>query len=566
MHPMSTTPFRPHQRKPADRAMPAAWVGVGMLALLLLTVAVRMADPIGWLGSDDSSYYNAAEHVLAGETIQRIHHHSARSTMVVPIVASISLLGSSKTAVILPTALCSVLGVILVAVLGRLLWGWWEGLLAATVISVLPYYRVLSTVAYPDVHACFWICGAVVLALLAVRRGRGAWAALGWLAAGAAVGIAGSAKIFALITAGTILLIGWLSAGPRLRDRLRAFGLVGAGLVAACAADGLFYLWAADDFWFKVHALQATQSASRFFPHDRYYEAATLGELVRQRLTMLFDPARSGWGWAGAIFWPAALLACVHRNGRVLAFWAATSYLLVAFVPVSFKSGWHPYPQFDGRHALLAAIPFALCLGFAIRWSTRVVRRPIVAQCLLSAAAVVIVLASYARPNDLNGFRYRPTAQLARGIERIIAMEAWDDREVFMSPSMYKRYHILFPATLRERLRVATDARARDWWRYAAVNIEARQKPLPKPGHAYLLVTPRQLRGEAEFWDYGVPLPAVDLVAWQSVPPSIQLSRLPDKSVTAVPPGAPRGKPLLILLSGMSNRARLTGRNGPADR
>ncbi len=537
-------------------------IALAFAAMLTLTVAVRMADPTGWLGSDDSSYFNAAEHVLDGQTIRRVHHHSARSTMVLPIVASVALLGSTPAAVILPTLIASVLCVIVVALIGRLLWGWREGLLAATIIAVLPYFRVLSTAAFPDVHACLWTASAVAFGLTAVRAERRRWRRAGWVGAGMAVGIACSAKIFAVITGGTVVMIACLYAGRTGRERATAVILIAIGAAAALVADGLFYAWAADDFWFKLHALRSTQQAGRFFPEVGYYEADAFGQLVWQRLTLLFDPARSGWGWVGFLFWPAAVAACVNRWGRVMLFWAASFYFLVAFVPVSATERWHPYPQFDGRHALPAAIPLALCLACLIGGVARHLRRPGWTNGLVVATAMALVLVSYARPNDLNGFRYRATAQLARGVQQIVDIESWDnDREVFMSPSMYKRFHILFPPSLRPRLRVAADEDARDWWRHAALRIEDRCRPLPRPGRAYLLATPRQLRGEPEFWDYGVALPRDALKPWQATPPRITLSRFADKSVRPVPPSAEEGTPVLLLLSGPVTPPTLAGRD-----
>ena len=114
-------------------------------ALLVLTIGLRVADPTGWLGSDDASYYSAAEHILAGEPIQRLHHHFARMAVILPVAASLSVFGDSAIAVALPMYIASTLCVVLVVVLGRLVWGWWEGLCAATVVSVLPYFHVLST-------------------------------------------------------------------------------------------------------------------------------------------------------------------------------------------------------------------------------------------------------------------------------------------------------------------------------------------------------------------------------------------------------------------------------------
>ena len=43
------------------RGLTPAWVVTWFAVLLLVTVVVRIADPTGWLGADDSAYYSAAE-------------------------------------------------------------------------------------------------------------------------------------------------------------------------------------------------------------------------------------------------------------------------------------------------------------------------------------------------------------------------------------------------------------------------------------------------------------------------------------------------------------------------
>jgi hypothetical protein len=90
------------------------WAGAWLLCLLTVTVAVRVVDPTGWLGSDDASYYSAAEHVLSGAPIQRLHHHYARAAVVIPVAASVAIFGHNAEAVALPMLLASVLCVILI--------------------------------------------------------------------------------------------------------------------------------------------------------------------------------------------------------------------------------------------------------------------------------------------------------------------------------------------------------------------------------------------------------------------------------------------------------------------
>ena len=155
-----TTPQRPAFVSDASCALHVAgtrpviprWGALWFATLLALTITTRLAEPTGWLGSDDAAYYSAAEHVLAGTPITRLHHHYARMTIILPIAASVALFGHTTWAVALPMLFASIICVILVVILGRVVWDWWEGLLAGTIVSLLPYFRILSTTEIGRAH------------------------------------------------------------------------------------------------------------------------------------------------------------------------------------------------------------------------------------------------------------------------------------------------------------------------------------------------------------------------------------------------------------------------------
>ena len=540
------------ERNPRTRPRPAKWVVAWFAVLMLVTIVVRVVDPTGWLGSDDASYYSAAEYILTGEPIQRVHHHYARMTVVASVAASMWLFGENVTAVILPTAIASILCVALVAILGRLVWGWWEGLCAATIVSVLPFFRILSTAAFPDVHACLWATLAVLLALALRRVERGSWRTILGVACGVALGLAASAKIFSITAGlGVFLIICQAAIDGARRHRASALLAVAVGGLAALLLEGMFYAWAADDFWFHFHALRQVQTETQHFPQAGVHQAAALGQLLWDRMTMALHPSLSGWGKIGMLFLPAAaIVLVVNRRGRPLAAWALFTYLVVAFMPVSFNNGPQPFPNFHGRHILTTCIPFALCLAWLIHRAAGLVLQPVWIRSTWPAFFAGIVVLCLATDTANSGFRDRPTQRICRAIERMIASDAFgDDGEIFMTPGMYWRYRILFPPDLQFRLRVSTAEDAPDWWRHACVDIASRFSPLPPPHRAYLLTTLSQLAGQPEFWDYGVGLPISGLAAWQDVTPVISISRLEDKTVAPTPAGSPRGRPLLVLLT-----------------
>ncbi len=536
--------------EPRGRYDPGWWVGLWFFALISVATALRLIDPTGWLGSDDSAYYNAAEQVLSGQTMTRVHHHNARMAVILPIAASIRLLGASPFTIVLPTFIASLLCVSLVAVLGRMLWGWWEGLLAATVVAFLPYFHVLSMVAYPDVHACLWSTLALVLGVAGLRADRWSWRITAGIGCGIAVGMAASAKLFAL---GVLVPIGYatLRVSNMTRwGRVSVTSCIALGGGVFLVAHGLFYLRVADDFWYKLHAVHSVQGATTFFPHQGYFGAASLSQLVYDRLTYLFHVRLSGWGLLGALFWPVLLTACFEgRTGRMLVSWALATFLLVAFVPAGAGDHYQPPPIFDGRNILTATIPFALCLGWLLRsllsaslgraWLPRV----------WPGLAAALLAVSFYNPRELHEFRWRRTQRLAQAVTQVVERTAWDDhRPIFMPASFYLRYRVLFPERLRDRLRVAVDEYALDWWRDAAVDIDKRCETLAPPGDAYLLVTPNQLLGRAESFDYGVFLPREPLVAWRRMKPQLCIVRLTSGDVVPQQAEAKEVEPLLWLL------------------
>ncbi len=538
------------------RLVPPTWVIAWLAALLALAGGVRVADPTGWLASDDAAYYSAAEHLLTGQPIQRLHHQYARMGVIVPVAVSVGLFGETPEAVALPMLIASMLCIILVALLGRVVWGWWEGLLAATIVSVVPYFRILSTTAFPDVHVCLWATAAVLLAVIAVRRATGRNARILFIASGFALGLAVGTKLFAAPVVIGLAVIIWSRGGrpvegyPHarhtggqaasgtlhgwpLRRRAAAAALIACGVATYFLVEGLFFSWAADDFFFNLHAQQRAQAmASTLLPDG---DAARLGfaAMAWDRLTLLLHPAQSGWGSLGVAFWIVVPVVFVFsRSGRHLACWAAAVYLVLALAPVSFKDGIQPNPLFHGRHILPACIPFALCLAWASRRTLALALQPVwINRCWPIAMAAVLVLAQTDR-HHMNGFRDRPTGRVGRAISQLIATTDWDDgSEIFMTPSSYWRYRILFPNDLRSRLRVATDDDAPDWWRTVNVDIASRWQPLPTPAEAYLIATPLQLAGGTEHWDYEVGLPEDGLEAWRQARPVSVVSWFADKSI-----------------------------------
>jgi len=307
-----------------ERSLPAwviPWFGLVIAAFSFLT----LSEPTGWLGSDDAGYYAAAEYIASGETITRAHHHYSRLAVSLPIALSISIFGHHTWAVILPTFLCAVACLIVVALLGRVLWGWAEGLLAATLMLAIPYFTTLSTAAYPDVIACFWCTLSMYLALRSARTINSKTATILGILSGLMFAIALSSKILVAPMLAAVLYVACLDrSAPKWRLWTPGAAVligVGVGLVIESA----IFAVVADDALFRWRSLLATHANTS--PVATGSEKGILtGQVILDRLLMPARRGLSGWGWIGLTFWPVLLIAgLVNRKARPLALGARCS-------------------------------------------------------------------------------------------------------------------------------------------------------------------------------------------------------------------------------------------------
>jgi len=241
----------------------------------------------------------------------------------------------------------------------------------------------------------------------------------------------------------------------------------------------------------------------------------------------------------------------LQKNKRIVALWGIAVYLLIAFLPISFKNGIHPYPHFHGRHILVAAIPFTLCTAWLLYCVLRFTIRPAWIQRGWPVMMIVVFAFMYNTTQDVSGFRYRQTARIGQAISQAIQNGSLDEsRDIFMTPSMYWRYRVLFPPAHQSCLRVAVDADAPDWWFDVTSDIAERWEPLPPPGLAVLITTPEQLQGNPEFFDYGVTLPLDELEPWQEVTPAVRYGRLAGYKVGPAQQNTKTANTVIYILTG----------------
>jgi hypothetical protein len=515
-----------------------------VLAFVGLVCVVYLLDPTGWLGSDDSAYYNAAEQIFRGETIHRVHHHPSRLSAILPVTLSLAIFGHHPYAVILPAFLAGVACLLFIAWIGKSLWTWREGLIAAALMAAIPYFRVLSTAAYPDIYVCSYTAAALyatVRALKAATPIRSGWWAV---AAAICIGLAASAKIIAVVLFAPIGLIFLLCRNDATEESIHPSGPItstGPGGFAGSAGrstlygrmtllsglliggtifflfHGLLCLYVTGDFWFKLNALRRAEEFEPMLSAQHLHSIREYAALAWYRLTMPFRVHQSGWGWCGAIFWPAALAgACLNAKTRMLSLSAVSIYLMLSVVPVKFENGMYPFGFFNGRHVLFALVPFVIC---AARVATSLIPRRVVTPVGVGSAVVAAVAAftlGALGPQGVTSFTDREQKALGTLIREVTELISRNStKPIVMPASLYIRYRILVPPELRDRLFVAVDEAAPNWWRDATADIAARRISLPPPDEAILLATRIQKNGGAEPWDYGVVLPRNGLTAWE---------------------------------------------------
>ncbi|MHC5109743.1 MAG: ArnT family glycosyltransferase [Planctomycetota bacterium] len=514
---------------PAERCeLTRRQVGLWLACLLVSATAMRLLEPVGWIGADDTGYHAAAEHVIAGKTIERVHHHFARSPVVIPAAMSMALLGNHVTAVILPSMLFSLLAIILVALLGRCYWGWRTGLTAGTIFAFIPILQNNATGLLPGSHTCCFVAGAMLMSWLAARAEVARYRHLLAIGAGVACAAAISTKLFA---AAVLLGVGatfWHEMRLSRRFWMTA-GMVGVGIMSFVILESAFFGWAADDFWYKARALNGARGAHvvEKFHSQAYQTVSGTVDMISHRLMMPYRLDDSTWGVMGMFFLPATVAALVcDRRAQGLGLWTLATFLGVGFVPISFDGGIHVFPPgfFDGVNLLVLCVPMSLCTAWAVN---QLARRPALPRRLWNAwpvGLIVVMMVAHQDRLRCNRSRTLPQQEIGRAIETIIASDSFAagraaaGEPIYMLPSIYWRYRILFPEPLRSRLRVVASSADPDWWLTASADMQDRWEELPNPPRGYLLATPEQISGEGHYWDYGVGMPRDRLPAWQEVP------------------------------------------------
>lgn len=357
------------------------WVIFGALAVFALTL--RLACLTGLVGSDDLHYAKYAQAVVEGhygETVDQAtrRHHALRYGVILPLAAVYKVLGVAEWTTILVPLAASTASVVLVAMIGRLMFGMQVGIIAGLLYATFPMHLRLGTILLPEPLAGFYALLGVLCYLYALTRG-GAW----WVIAGLLMGIAYLAKEPALFVGGAFLLHALWAR------QWRGAVLFALGVATIGAIEHAYYVLERGDILFRPRSTElysATRHSGGFFPRMRDLPHRLF---VKYPEAMLVPDLRFGLHSLAGLLWAGAALASRPRRGfGMLVLWAALPWLYLNFGTWSFQR-YMPIPT-EPRYIEIIYPPIMLLS--AVLLSRALAAGPMIARSAAVALAVVMAV------------------------------------------------------------------------------------------------------------------------------------------------------------------------------
>jgi hypothetical protein len=351
-----------------------------LVALGILALALRLSTFTGLIGSDDLHYAKYAQAVVEGsyhDTVDAAErrHHALRYAVILPVALAYRLFGVSEWTTILVPLMASVLSVVLLAEIGRRMFGWRVALIAALLYATFPIQLILGTMLLPEPIAGFYVLLGVLCYLQARERG-GAW----WVIAGLLMGTAYLAKEPALFVGGAFLLhVIW-------ERRWRGAALFVLGVAAIGAAEHAYYLGIRGDILFRPHS---TQLFNIHAPENQGAFNENLGyRLFRQYPRMMLSPTlKFGLHSILCLIGTALALALKPRRGYLMvALWASVPWLYLNFGSWSLER-YAPLPR-DDRYLEIVFPP--LMLMTSIVFNRLISSGQVISRVAVSVLAVVM--------------------------------------------------------------------------------------------------------------------------------------------------------------------------------
>ena len=275
----------------------------------------------------------------------------------------IRLFGCSEASLTLYSLLCSLAGVAMALVLGRFLFDTRHGLIAASLLVIMPLDVFYATRAFADEAVGFWS----ILAYYLFLSGDVADNRLRLMGGGVSAGVAYLTKETSLFIYVPLVLYLW----PGSWRRLGRLGVFTAGMCLILLAESGFWLANTGDPLFRLHTVVA--SRHDFVPDAPASQEHTLPVLPGPKPDEMFRSANTvvdavlmfltneECGFLYYLVWPLIIYFWWNRDKstRELRVWIVPLALLLLFFPLHF-------PRYtlnrDPRYYTVLSIPALLIL------------------------------------------------------------------------------------------------------------------------------------------------------------------------------------------------------------
>lgn len=231
-----------------------------LILILILASLIRILSFNGYMGSDDGDYARLA-YEISNDPFFDIYDRSSlywtRVGLFAPVALCIKIFGLNELAFILYPFLLSMFGIILVFLAGQTFFNDRAGLIAATIMAILPFDTRYASILFPDLPAAFWANLGVLLLYWGLQRETWTLKIIYGVLSGLAIGLAWLTKeniVYLLLFIGLYLV--WCSC----RHRRNVMVLVGTSIavITVLVIELLIYSEYTGDFLFRFHAIKNT--------------------------------------------------------------------------------------------------------------------------------------------------------------------------------------------------------------------------------------------------------------------------------------------------------------------
>ena len=224
------------------------WSWFDLISILIVCTISFYASGIGFIASDDFGYIEAARGWLHHFPFISNFFGDLRHPAVLPMAASIAVLGDSEFAAELPN-IAYTFGCVVISYFGLMaLVDRWTGLIAATLLAISPLFSELSTTPGVDVPELFFVVASVFTFLFGIQR-KCFWPV--FFVAGIMSGFALSARessVEIFIFYGILFLAGF-------GGRRHIYWVMAAGFFAVPLSEMAIYALTVGDPLHRIHAV-----------------------------------------------------------------------------------------------------------------------------------------------------------------------------------------------------------------------------------------------------------------------------------------------------------------------